>query len=415
MLGVGVAGPLSPEDEAAPRYPSRVSPAADERDAWAVLAGVRGLGPVGFGALLRRYGSGRAILREAASPGGIERLADTTLDEAMSAEERPPRSLAIGLATAIADAGEHAGADARPDRGARPADRDDRGRRLPAPAGRRRDAAPRAVRARRAGCAGRQGSRGHRRDAPRHRCRPAHRRPDRRRPRGRRRQRDLGAGGRHRRRGARGGGPRPRHDRGRHRIRPRRSPPACPRTAGGVDRRGRWRDRVRARTRRRPEPRHIPASQPDHQRARRRDRRRRGAGPQRRADHRVVGARAGSRVLPRPGRARRSGLGRLSCVPARVPGRRAHRGRDPAADRRPRPGRSPDRAGRPGQGGRHAGRRGRRGRPDRTRARARPRDRRRARGRDRLAGRERAGGLDAARAPRPGGRFPRSFPAGRAT
>ncbi len=51
-------------------------PTPEERDAWTVLAGVHGLGPVGFGVLLRRYGSGAAILREAASPGGVERLAE---------------------------------------------------------------------------------------------------------------------------------------------------------------------------------------------------------------------------------------------------------------------------------------------------------------------------------------------------
>ena len=57
-----------------------------------MLAGVRGLGPVGFGALLRRYGSGRAILLEAASPGGIERLTETTLDEGIDRGGSPTPS-----------------------------------------------------------------------------------------------------------------------------------------------------------------------------------------------------------------------------------------------------------------------------------------------------------------------------------
>ncbi len=209
MLGVGVAGPLSPEDEAAPRSPARPTPAADERDAWAVLAGVRGLGPVGFGALLRRYGTGRAILEEAASPGGIERLAGTTLDEAMSAGERPPRSLAIELATAIADAGEHAGATLRRIEalGLRVVTIEDAAypRRLAAvempPHVLYVLGEPAAL-----GC---QVGGGHRRDPPRHRCGSAHRRTDRRRPRGRRRERHLGPGGRYRRCCARGGGPRP--------------------------------------------------------------------------------------------------------------------------------------------------------------------------------------------------------------
>ena len=40
----------------------RRRPRLTEREAWAVLTAVNGLGPVGFGALLRAYGSGGAIL-----------------------------------------------------------------------------------------------------------------------------------------------------------------------------------------------------------------------------------------------------------------------------------------------------------------------------------------------------------------
>lgn len=47
---------------------------AAERDAWTVLAAIPGLGPVGFGALLRRFGSGRAILGAAGRPGAQARL-----------------------------------------------------------------------------------------------------------------------------------------------------------------------------------------------------------------------------------------------------------------------------------------------------------------------------------------------------
>jgi DNA processing protein len=54
----------------APRKPARLT----ERQAWAVLTWVDGLGPVGFGALLRRFGSGRAILDAALRPGAIRRL-----------------------------------------------------------------------------------------------------------------------------------------------------------------------------------------------------------------------------------------------------------------------------------------------------------------------------------------------------
>ena len=90
MLGVSATGPTgvaaNEEPGPAPAAPERVAglprsvPAAAERDAWAVLAGVRGLGPVGFGALLRRYGSAIAILREAASVGGPARLAEAASD-----------------------------------------------------------------------------------------------------------------------------------------------------------------------------------------------------------------------------------------------------------------------------------------------------------------------------------------------
>ena len=82
---------------------------------------------------------------------------------------------------------------------------------------------------------------------------------------------------------------------------------------------------------------HLPAPEPGHQRPGRRHGRGRGTGPQRRAHHRVVGARAGSRLLPRARAHRRAGVRRLPGVPARVPGRRPDRGRDPAAHRRPRP------------------------------------------------------------------------------
>jgi DNA processing protein len=77
---------------------------ADERDAWAVLAGVSGLGPVGFGALLRRYGSALAILGEASSPGGVERLLE--LGGALDGADRwsGERSLLPEVAAAIADA-----------------------------------------------------------------------------------------------------------------------------------------------------------------------------------------------------------------------------------------------------------------------------------------------------------------------
>ncbi|HEX5452098.1 MAG TPA: DNA-processing protein DprA, partial [Candidatus Limnocylindrales bacterium] len=50
------------------------APSDRERDAWAILAGVRGIGPVAFAALLVRFGDALSILSEASAPGGIARL-----------------------------------------------------------------------------------------------------------------------------------------------------------------------------------------------------------------------------------------------------------------------------------------------------------------------------------------------------
>lgn len=84
MLGVGAAGPLSsgPATAMHADRPDRPTPRPvtmdpSERDAWAVLATVDGLGPAAFAVLLARYGTARAILADAASPRGARRLADT--------------------------------------------------------------------------------------------------------------------------------------------------------------------------------------------------------------------------------------------------------------------------------------------------------------------------------------------------
>jgi DNA processing protein len=86
VLGVGSTGPtgvtvLDETGRLAPmgaeRSPER---AVSERDAWAVLAGVHGLGPVAFGLLLRRYRTATAILTEGASVGGAARLVQALAD-----------------------------------------------------------------------------------------------------------------------------------------------------------------------------------------------------------------------------------------------------------------------------------------------------------------------------------------------
>lgn len=91
MLGVGSV-PLEP-----PR--SDLDPYAPERDAWAVLASVVGLGPIGFAALLVRYGSALDVLADAGRPGAAKRLVETPGAD-ISGRERPIRD---DVATAIVD------------------------------------------------------------------------------------------------------------------------------------------------------------------------------------------------------------------------------------------------------------------------------------------------------------------------
>lgn len=121
MLGVGPAGPIgtaadpvAPVEsdvrlEPPPARPLIRMPSADERDAWAVLAGVHGLGPVGFGALLQRYGSGVAILREAASPGGPTRIIASGGGSEEDDNGRSWHGATPAVAAAIADAAQTAG------------------------------------------------------------------------------------------------------------------------------------------------------------------------------------------------------------------------------------------------------------------------------------------------------------------
>ena len=104
MLGVGPSGPVGATAE-----PLGPAPSTEERDAWAVLAGVYGLGPVGFGALLQRYGSGVAILREAASPGGPERLVASDGGHDDIDADHAWHGAAPAVAAAIADAAQTAG------------------------------------------------------------------------------------------------------------------------------------------------------------------------------------------------------------------------------------------------------------------------------------------------------------------
>jgi len=118
MLGIGASGPLPAaigreggpsDDRAGEDWPARTTDdRSAERDAWAVLAAVDGLGPVGFGLLLRRYGSGVAILEDASRPGGVDRLASASEAVAVGEHWRPhdgARALGVGIAAAAERAG----------------------------------------------------------------------------------------------------------------------------------------------------------------------------------------------------------------------------------------------------------------------------------------------------------------------
>jgi DNA processing protein len=103
MLGVGRRGPLGRWDIAEPGGGAAAvrtdDPDAEERDAWTVLAGVTGVGPVSFARLVAAFGSGEEILRAARRPGAAARMvaASRTADGGVPA-------LAPSAATAIVDA-----------------------------------------------------------------------------------------------------------------------------------------------------------------------------------------------------------------------------------------------------------------------------------------------------------------------
>ena len=118
MLGVGATGPTGAFGAAAapeadgPRVRNPGAPADGrgiaERDAWAVLTCVDGLGPVGMAALLRRYGSGVAILREASEPGAARKLAAPFAEDDPDGVGTPRRPVLLSVADAIVVAAQRA-------------------------------------------------------------------------------------------------------------------------------------------------------------------------------------------------------------------------------------------------------------------------------------------------------------------
>ena len=106
---MGASGPVGADELAVVAIATAAAQRSEERDAWAVIAGVYGVGPVGFSALLRRYGTGLAILREASSPGGVERIAMVTYDDSDPDEGRRHRCLDLEVAEAIAEGARQSG------------------------------------------------------------------------------------------------------------------------------------------------------------------------------------------------------------------------------------------------------------------------------------------------------------------
>jgi DNA processing protein len=316
MLGVSAAGPLAEEAHGGvdPVGSVVVDPYAAERDAWTILTSAHGLGPLTFAALLAHFGTGRRILDIAHGPDPIRRLMATPPRHQRDRERQQPVGLAIARAILDAvDAGEATVRRVRelgvrvltveepayPPRLAMIA--------MPPhvlfvtgdPAALSMDRAVAVVGTRRATSAGRTtagrvatalvaaeaavisglafGIDGAAHEAT------------------------VRAGGRTV--AVIGGGHAAAAPRSHARL------GAAIVAAGGaiVSELGPGRRTVA---------RHVPATEPDHQRPRRRDGRDRGARAQRRAHHGVVGARAGTRVLPRPGRSGRPGVGGLPVLPA---------------------------------------------------------------------------------------------------
>ena len=108
MLGIGTAGPIGLESAPVigPTDPTP-TPTRDqiaERDAWAILASVHGLGPVGLATLLERFGSARDVLEDASRPGGVSRLAAVAPSRATHGGGQVGRVLGEVVAAAIGDA-----------------------------------------------------------------------------------------------------------------------------------------------------------------------------------------------------------------------------------------------------------------------------------------------------------------------
>lgn len=100
MIGVGRRGPIGRDADTASGGTARTPvDGLAERDAWVVLAGARGVGPVSFGRLLAAYGTAGAVLRDATTGGAVGRLV-----AASAAPDAPPALNHVSAATIVAAA-----------------------------------------------------------------------------------------------------------------------------------------------------------------------------------------------------------------------------------------------------------------------------------------------------------------------
>ena len=118
MLGIGRRGPVGRAEADVPgggwgSMAPDGGPDAAERDAWVVLAGAHGVGPVSFERLLRAYGSAGAVLRDALERGAAGRLVAASRDP-----DGGPATLTPDVARAIADAARDADRRLAPTRAA---------------------------------------------------------------------------------------------------------------------------------------------------------------------------------------------------------------------------------------------------------------------------------------------------------
>jgi DNA processing protein len=90
--GTAPEEPAWAEDPAPPEEPAAIR-RRSEREAWVVLMGVPGLGPVTFAALVEAFGTAANVLAAAAAPNGEARLLEAMAERVGGTDEGAPRCL----------------------------------------------------------------------------------------------------------------------------------------------------------------------------------------------------------------------------------------------------------------------------------------------------------------------------------